>query len=192
MCGYLFFEKSGAVTPSTIHSSRWNHKVAKTHIFIKEMLAAVMAIERAGRLFPTCKRIRIACDNTAACHCLRRMYSTNSVAVDLLKRIYRCLGRTILLEVVSVRGVDNAADCPSRGCALEPRRNEATWRELMAFDEGNPRVAAIIDVNTAVGTRHPEPDDDIFEDIGSSAGKACNAEKIPSPHLDLSFLDAEN
>ena len=56
-------------------SVKWDTSIRDCHIFIKELLAAVISIERTLISHPQCKNLVLACHNTAACHVLRRFYS---------------------------------------------------------------------------------------------------------------------
>jgi hypothetical protein len=111
--GLVEFNENGHVTESEVLN--WSVPTAAAHIFLKELLAAVITVERMLKKHPAAATIVLACDNTAACHVLRKMYSSNEHALKMVKRIHRALSaRGATLRVVSVRGVDNVADAPSR------------------------------------------------------------------------------
>lgn len=84
------------------------------HIYIKELLAATIMIERTGSLHPGAK-ISIAIDNTAVVYAIRRMFTCNKVALELLRRIEKAVAsHHLLLECIPIPGALNPADDPSR------------------------------------------------------------------------------
>ena len=126
----MHFSSLGGV--GSVDAIQWSPSVRKCSIFVKELLAAVIAIERAMR-YPHTKTICIAVDNTAAAHVLRRRYSNNSAALEMMLRLDKQITAAhVDLEVISVPGSDNVADCPTRGKSLCPIRAARTWHQLQA------------------------------------------------------------
>lgn len=90
----------------------WTAAEARMHIFLKELLAAIRCIQATIR-GPSI--IRIGIDNTAAAHAIRNMYSSNSAANVFLRDLRESLLQSnSIVEVVSLRSKENAADGPSR------------------------------------------------------------------------------
>jgi hypothetical protein len=90
----------------------WPPKDDERTIFIKEMEAAVKAIQRSFEEYPDEKVILLACDNTAVCFCLKSGVANVPEAQTLIDKIDQFLTRVIVIAVVSK---DNPADCHSRG-----------------------------------------------------------------------------
>ena len=87
------------------------------HIFIKEMVAATIAIESICRTHSQC-RILLGVDNTAAVGAIRARYSPNRNANELIKRAVVALENSgCSLDIVPLRSEDNVADDASRGLA---------------------------------------------------------------------------
>lgn len=146
----------------------WNKDEKKMHIFLKELLSAVLCVEWFLQLFPRVRRILLACDNTAVCHALNRGFSSNKVANELLRRLYNALSkRDVFLDVVPVKGTDNAADPPSRGLALDTDLNTRTLGALKDFQDGKRHVIGAFH-GVVHGIRHDEDTEDA-EDEASYA-----------------------
>lgn len=192
--GWLTFQSDGQIDTDSIRTVKWNSKMRPAHIFLKELLAAVLAIEDVLTKHSDVRVIRIAVDNMAAGFCLRRMYSNNQQALKLLIRIHAQLGEHITLDIVNVRGVDNAADCPSRNAVLEEHRNTATWREFVASATGLPRIETTVNRNPKSGQlRHDEEDGDVqvFVDASELLTEQLVEESIPDSQPADAFSDAE-
>lgn len=160
--GYTIFDDVGNVIDNK--ELKWDCKIAKTHIFLKELLAAVIAIKRLVSKHPHIKRVCIACDNTAVCHVLRKMYSNNKTALELVRRVY---GLNIALSVIGLRGIDNVADCITRGVPICEVRRKNTWKTIIAAESGY-RLEAIVQPHTSSRdeVRHSdESSDDNFREF---------------------------
>ena len=120
------------------HIIPWDNDLVKAHIFIKELLAAVLCVEHILRRAERIDAIILACDNTAACSILQRGYSSNTHATTLVTRLKTATDRAACrLRIVQVRGVDNVADNPSRGLtSIEPHRLTATVEQLRGASQG--------------------------------------------------------
>ena len=160
--------------PQKYHGVRiipWNETIIGAHIFIKELLAAVLAVEDISKSHPGCI-IRLACDNVAVCHAIRRRFSSNQTGLELIIRLNAALTTTrCFLTIVSIRGVDNVADQPSRGIAIiDPVRLRATWLQIECAARGQTMLAVNPNSNEEKeDIRHSEPDDLI-----SSIASACD------------------
>lgn len=161
----------------------------RAHIFLKELLAAVLTIERAIMRHPSCTRIVLVCDNTAACHVLRKMYSNNRDALELVHRVHNALLKNhATLVIVGIRGIDNIADCPTRGMDLDPGRLARTWDQICAHPKGYRLEVAITAAPRAnfeeSDERHVEPSEsdekwtrmDLCEEPESEAPVLCVGE----------------
>ena len=197
--GWLRFTETGEVVLSSVKTVTWNQKMRPAHIFLKELLAAVLAIEHTISTLPKVRVIRIAVDNTAAGFCMRRMYSNNDEALKLLIRLNTKLGGRIVLDVVTVRGIDNAADCPSRKDPLEEHRNRAAWNQFLANVSGVGHVDCVVNKkqNTQSGQlRHDEEVDsgciflDALEELTEEIVEEINDEGNNSQPA-AAFSDAE-
>lgn len=168
--GWVVFNEDGSIH-GVPRKFDWNRGLRPAHIFLKEMAAAVTLIEHLAMLHPG-KRIQICCDNTGVVGAIRRMYSVNRAANEMLKRIAKIM-RSQRVEVVGIRGIDNVADCPSRGVAICPKRLKATWQCLADADRGI-RMKPVTIRNDQPGLRHsdegiPEPLVDIAQGLTAEA-----------------------
>lgn len=187
--GNVLFNPDGSFSDQNVFRRKWDVNIAKTHIYFKELLAAIRAIESLLDRRPSVKVIYVAIDNTAAAHALRRMYSTNASALERIIRLSERLEQAnVRLHVVSVRGIDNLADCPTR--SRPPRADEKKWNAWMqqmetrrratrtqieAFKRGSTRVDDVVDKyrktprsSETDSSRHDEPPDvmvDLSKDI---------------------------
>jgi hypothetical protein len=146
-------------------------------IFLKELLAATMALEFASSLG---RPIHLAVDNSAACFVLRRGLSLNASANEMLQRVFKVVTLQ-RLQVSLIRSADNAADPLTRQRPLDNLRNQATLERMSEAESGWPKTkcqpAPFISTDDADGEsdsdwnspRHRESneDDDI---IGLSCG----------------------
>ena len=174
--GWVLFSKTGNIIPGETRSVTWHADFVKAHIFLKELMAGVLTVEHIVKQYPSVQKIQLAVDNTAAAFCLRRMYSNNHNAVELLTRLDKLITEKVLLKIVTVRGVDNAADCPSRRVPLDPIRNLATWNQLVSSGKGRTHIDCVVSPNTKSGVRHEDEDDN--DDI------VCMGSKITVELLD--------
>ena len=139
--GIVFLDETGAVIPSVnskdiVGFQTFPTDYQKSHIFLKEMFAAVEGVKEAVRRFPDCKQVSIVVDNTATAAALKRGYSTNSKATLKLSEI------DMFLEVITVPSKANVADSPSRNAPIEEARRLATHAafeaDLVGQRMGNP------------------------------------------------------
>ncbi len=109
----------------TVWLNEFPSGLRNSHIFLKEMAAATIYVSRLCRLFEIYNRqITVVVDNSAVAFALRNMYSSNSHASDMLKRLFSIISeRSCFLEVIQVSSENNPADDPSRGKrTLDPLR----------------------------------------------------------------------
>ena len=116
-CGYIILPPD---KPMSIYSNDALFE-KEVHIYIKEFIAAKMAVEA------TCARgyksIRLLVDNAAVAAAIRRRYSTNHVANRILKEMFETIeSQEGTLEVLSIPGCWNPADEPSRGAQTAPAK----------------------------------------------------------------------
>ncbi len=108
-----------------------------THIFVKELRAAVNAIKANA---PTNGTLVLAIDNTAAAHVLRSFYSSTSIGQSLAQEAYEHLrSKGCRLVVAGLPGLDNYADAPTKNEEWCSERLKKTWTALEAALEGRER-----------------------------------------------------
>jgi hypothetical protein len=96
-------------------SHEWPEEIKHTHIFFKEAIAAIRIAKKIVLRNETATTLRIAIDNSAAAHAMRNMVSSNSQVCKELDDLAQVLHtRQSIIDVVSVRSEDNAADPTSR------------------------------------------------------------------------------
>ena len=95
------------------------------HIFLKELKAALDGIEFCVVNYPGVQRVDIVTDNTAVAAVLRRKFSSNWKALQMLTSL------KIPIRVITVASRDNVADAPSRGLPID---NGCLKRTICAFD----------------------------------------------------------
>jgi len=123
--------------------SSFAHVTDISHIYLLELKAARMCIEFCSSQFPN-SEIWIAIDNKAVYHAMRRRFSLEPRAAAEFLLIEAALeAGNISLIPVLIRGVDNLADCKTRGKRLSERRFRRTWETLVAATEGRrPRESS--------------------------------------------------
>ena len=100
------------------HSQTWPEKIEKEHIFLKELLAATICIERLCRLHPR-SRVHVLTDNTACAAVLRRLASSSKAGSDMARRVDNALRENgCAISVIVVPSAQNPADEPSRQLPL--------------------------------------------------------------------------
>ncbi len=153
-----------------------------THIFVKELLAATLAI---GWI---CKHIGgehnvemvIAVDNTAAAGVLRRLYSSTDLGCELVSRILIALADKHTLRVVTLRSEDNPSDPLTRNRALCPVRNAKLREILTDFELGRHIKAWPKDNVHRIHREADAPmDGDESEDEGQDADAALVDNALP-------------
>jgi hypothetical protein len=172
---YVVFTDDGSILHQ--HNWKWDSHASSMSIFLKELLAATMALEFASSLG---RPIHLAVDNSAACFVLRRGLSLNASANEMLQRVFKVVTLQ-RLQVSLIRSADNAADPLTRQRPLDNLRNQATLERMSEAESGWPKTkcqpAPFISTDDADGEsdsdwnspRHRESneDDDI---IGLSCG----------------------
>jgi len=146
----------------------WGADIVKATIFIKELAAAVMALEHWCPLMPL-TRILLLIDNTAAAAVLTRLASVTHAGNELARRAHEVLKRYgCELEVITITSEQNPADQPSRRQPLRAERVDLIWRILTAHSQGS-RIDTVpkpwSGTNT-LGLRHAE--DEGLEDVSTS------------------------
>jgi len=117
---------------------------ASRHIFVKELLAAVLSIEWCCQHLGSERglEIVIAVDNTAAAGVLRRLYSVTILGDELVRRVIRALDSRHTLRVLTVRSEDNPSDPLTRTRPLCPARN-AVFREIVSAYQVGRHITAL-------------------------------------------------
>lgn len=106
------------------------------HIYLLELEAARFCIEFCANKHPDTE-LWLAIDNKAVFHAMRRKFSLEAKAAKEFLRIERVLKESNIAVIpVLIRGVDNLADCKTRGKRLSNRRFRRTWEVLRAATEG--------------------------------------------------------
>lgn len=115
----------------------WTGSALLAHIFVKELLAAVMCIEYICTWCEPQTMIHIAIDNTAACHVLRRLYSSTKVGLELANRVLKALrSKEAGLDVVSIKSEENPSDAPTRNREVSSDQTENLFRIFEASKRG--------------------------------------------------------
>lgn len=107
---------------------------------------------------PQVERIHIVVDNTAVAGVLRRCYSSNAKATEMLK------GLKARVRAIVVPSEVNVADSPSRNTRIEENRRIRTWRAFQGDDEGRREGNAQRHPNLSSGTLRHEEDIEGFDD----------------------------
>ena len=138
------------------------HDLQTSHIYLKELYAAVEGIKAAQAFETGANQIQIMTDNTAVGGSLRRRYSSNHIGMCILGSM------TIELRVICIPSECNVADAPSRGSAIIDTIRRFS-HEAYLLDEKGERIGVAkrhpnVD-KSRNGMRHVEgDDDDIFLD----------------------------
>ena len=134
------------------------------HIFLKEVIAARIGIERACKIFPG-HHIVFLEDNTAAAGAITRGWSTSLRASKEIGRIHDCLQRTkCTITVRAVPSAANPADEPSRLKKLDHEK----VTNLMPLFKDPEQVLNLPKEKSAPFTgrlRHYEECDDVDEEM---------------------------
>ena len=127
---YLIY-KDGFIE-SASNNGFWNANLLVAHIFVKELTAAIWAIEKVLDTTTQPTRIIIATDNSATAAVLRRMYSTTAIGRELTQRIMQRLAdQRCVLEVIQVKSEENPSDAPTRS---KPVNSELSSDFLRSVD----------------------------------------------------------
>ena len=136
MWGYLVFTDDGKKDLERGHV--WSKGIRKTHIFIKELLAAVFAIRFCLKTLPRSLEINIGIDNTAAAAAIRNMYSGNIMACEILDQLSAELkAHDATVRVWGLRSEDNASDPASRGKIAHEELVDVCFRIMLGQEEGH-------------------------------------------------------
>jgi hypothetical protein len=104
--------------------------------------------------------IHAAVDNSAVYHGLMRFYSSNKVALDLLRRLHERLQQSrSTVTWLLIPGSINIADCPSRGLPLCSIRAAKTWDALQKGCVGERISTSPTTTLPPHGLRHQPPED---------------------------------
>lgn len=148
----------------------WNADMLPSHIFLKELLAATLAIECL------CQRYRetliILCiDNSAAAWCLRRLFSSTVNGLEMVTRVHRALTSAgNVLRTIQVGSLDNPADIPTRKGKRKNELEERTAR-MFAIIDGERSKTVVRSMSTA-DVRHEE----LEKDDGFDSDESMNEE----------------
>ena len=135
---FIFYDQSGGIRYQ--HSWHWKSfgsGAEKMKIFLKELMAATIAIEKAAEV--GYDSVHIAVDNTAAGFVISRGYSKVKYANELLRRIFRAVPQSHIIAT-HIRSIDNAADPLTRGRPLNDTRTTASWSCLLEAEKGWPKT----------------------------------------------------
>jgi hypothetical protein len=130
-----------------------------THIFVRELFAAVLAIQttlqgkRNAQIF-------IGVDNSAVFFCLNSFYSTNLIACQWLSKLHQLLQeKQCTLVPFQLRSEHNPADPISRHQLLQPSLLMTGWKSMQEYFQGRLMPGSIYDNEKrqfAAGVRHAE------------------------------------
>lgn len=116
----------------------WSEDLKNASIFLKELLAITIAIEKL------CRRedripVHVMVDNSAAGFVIARGFSTNNRANEMLNRIFARVPLEYI-RVTHIRSADNAADPLTRNKPLCELRNKATILRFQESENGWPKM----------------------------------------------------
>lgn len=133
---YVIFDANDQVIDQRFWS--WKEHMPgfeNSSIFLKELLAATIAVERAAvHKAP----IHLAIDNSAAGFVIQRGISTIDAANEMVKRIYDVMP-DFFIRVTHIRSLDNAADPLTRDRPINPIRNMASLSRMKEAESGWPK-----------------------------------------------------
>ena len=140
-----------------IEGKNWSHDMIKAGIFVKELTAAVMTIERITSQYSHC-HIKLLVDNTAAAAVLRKLASSTDIGNELASRVDKALTSShCSLEVIHICSQQNPADDPSRNRPLDVGRVAMMWQVVEAAEVGGYVPVLPRPVPTQLsGLRHAE------------------------------------
>lgn len=159
MWGALGWDSDGKIFP--IADSRpWPENLVGEHIFIKELLAATITIEKICSTRRRC-RIYIITDNTAAAAVLRRLASSSHAGNELASRVDKALTDSeCSLNVIIVPSAVNPADEPSRGKKLSKKKMRFIKTKVvpaaLRFCRANVPVPNVFRWSSTAPLRHVE------------------------------------
>jgi hypothetical protein len=127
---YVVLDYSGRTLESD--AWKWDGKMRTASIFLKELLAATLAIEKCSAKDA---RVHLLCDNSAAACVIRRGMSIKAEANEMLRRIFKAMPRARLLTT-TIRSEDNAADPLTRSKPLCTGRIGRSMRCALDAEQG--------------------------------------------------------
>jgi hypothetical protein len=161
---WAFLSWSRRDSPPEVTCGEWGNKQHMT-IFLKELIAAVVAVEHCTTRYPN-SRITLCLDNTAALHVCRRRASLTPAGNELARRLDRALTDSACsLRLVYLTSNRNPADPPTRNRPLSSERIQTMWSVLE---------------NDAVGCRLDDPQVRRYKYRGQDSaneGKRCRHEE---------------
>lgn len=137
----------------------WNRSMMQADIFVKELTAAVLCVEKVARLYPGTK-IYVFGDNTAAIAVMKKLASTTHIGNELARRLDNVLSETgCTMEVIHITTTMNPADDPSRNKPFVQAKADFMFKLLDAYKGGyhvDPPESVKRPKPTESGLRHPE------------------------------------
>jgi len=131
---YVVFDRNGEILDT--RSWKWDSHASSAHIFLKELMAATIAVEAQSSATTS---VHLLCDNTAAVHVVRRGFSSSCQANGLIERMFSALPRSAI-RITSIKSEDNAADPLTRSAALCPSRCLRSLEAARAAAAGWPKT----------------------------------------------------
>lgn len=138
--GALVWSDARVLIPDLcVCAARWDMRMVSSHIFLKELTAAVIMIERLCHAYRD-SEIVIVIDNTAAASVLRRLASSTKAGIELALRVDASVTpANNKLRIVVITSMANPADEPSRGRPIDSSKFAVMW-ELIDKDKLGIRV----------------------------------------------------
>lgn len=127
-----------AVSRALSDASNWSASIVESSIFLKELTCVTIAVERVSASYPG-SHLVVFCDNTAACHVVRRLASSTHGGTELALRIDIALRKhNCTLEIIHVASEQNPADTNSRTrrFTVVESRVEAMWTVWSEYKYG--------------------------------------------------------
>lgn len=137
------------------HARPFPKSLEGSHIFFLELYAAIQGIT----VFPKGSCVRVVVDNSAVAGALKRGWSTNTKAREMMRPLFKA-GYELI--VVLIPSDANIADPASRGLPYESARTELLRTALSANADGSKVMSESSyrrDPLTKQGVRHPEPEE---------------------------------
>lgn len=141
--GFICWSDSRVALVDGTRSGLWEPLgMLPAHIFVKELLAVVLAVEHVlsrPEMADESIEFVIVEDNTSAAQVIERGWSTTKIGLELLERLFSKLDlhHQSTIRIVTVRSEDNPADEPSRNKTVDPRRVSRMWTLIDLFENGN-------------------------------------------------------
>jgi len=138
---HLVWDQNRQLERHLCEAAYWPAGIVKATIFVKELAAATIAIERVCKESAN-RLIILSVDNSAAAGALRRLASPNLAGNELCCRVDRALtDASCRLAIVTVRSEHNPADTPTRKIGLphallDPKRLHLMWIAIQDGSQG--------------------------------------------------------